>query len=169
MSKGVIVFNVIYYFITIVLIMQGRKDQSVSLGYGILLIGFWIVAIVILFFLLAKKIMYPRSILDKIGVFTATPLIPIGFIVFFLSFKENVSSVRYFNKGNYRYKVKEINYGNSSGGGAKRIEIYRSADTVNSRGHSQNDLWLKDSIWIYLSKGGDTIKKVTYKDNVEIE
>lgn len=169
MSRGIIFFNLVYYIATIVLIMQGRADQSVSLGYGLILIGFWIVAIFILCFLLLKKIIYPVSLLDKVGVFMATPILSLGIIACILSFKEKINSERYFNKDNYRYKVIEISYGNSSGGGIKRIEIYKSTDSINFKNHSPNDLWLKDSVWIYLSKDGDTVKKKIYKDNIELE
>ena len=80
--------------------------------------------------------------------------------------KESVSSEWYFNKENYRYKVIEVNY--SDGVGIERIEFYRSTDTINSSNTSKKNLWVKDSTWIYLSKAGDTIKKVTYKNNVKI-
>ena len=116
---------------------------------------------------LHKKIIRPKSLLDKIGIFTATPLLTIVFVMFFRMSKENVSSEWYFNKENYRYKVREINYGD--GVGIERIEFYRSADTINSPNTSKMNLWVKDSTWIYLSKTGDTIKKVVYKNDVEIK
>ncbi|MBN8861706.1 MAG: hypothetical protein J0H29_25205 [Sphingobacteriales bacterium] len=167
MNKLIIVFNIIYYVIIFILIKLGRDDSSSSLGYGIFIIIFWSIAGGVLIFLLTKKIIRPKSLLDKIGIFTATPLLTIVFVMFFRMSKENVSSEWYFNKENYRYKVREINYGD--GVGIERIEFYRSADTINSPNTSKKNLWVKDSTWIYLSKTGDTIKKVVYKNDVEIK
>ncbi|RXK80482.1 hypothetical protein [Filimonas effusa] len=142
-------------------------DPGSSLGYGYFTLIFWIVAAVILILLLIKKIIYPQSVPDKIGVFTATPVLCIVFITVMLSFKDNVGSEWCFTKSNYRYKVITYNY--SEPLAVKRVEYYRSADTINSKGTLMDELWIKGSIWIYLSRVGDTVKKVTYKNDIEIK
>jgi hypothetical protein len=167
MNKGIVVFNIIYYAVTFIFIKKGIDDPSSSLGYGYFILIFWIVTAVTLIFLLVKKTIRPKSILDKIGIFTATPILCIAFITIMLSVKDKVGSEWYLTKGNYRYKVITYNYTEPSA--VKRIEYYRSADTLNSKGTLMNELWIKDSTWIYLSKVGDTIKKVKYKNNIEIK
>jgi hypothetical protein len=139
--------------------MMGRENPSSSLGYGFFIVGFWIVAAVVLVFFLIKKIIRPKSVLDKIGVFMATPVLSIVSVWLILSFQENASSESYFNKGNYRYKIKTFHYGETSN--IKRVEYYRSQNT--------DETWVKDSTWIYLSEAGDTIKRVNYKNDIEIK
>ena len=167
MNKRIVVFNIIYYAVIFIFIKKGIDDPSSSLGYGYFIFIFWIVAAVALILLLFKKIIRPKSVLDKIGIFTATPVLSIAFITIMSSFKDNVGSEWYFNKNNYRYKVITYNYAEPST--VKRIEYYRSADTLNSTGTLINELWIKDSTWIYLNEAGDTIKKVKYKNDVEIK
>ncbi len=167
MNKRIVVFNIIYYAVIFIFIKKGIDDPSSSLGYGYFIFIFWIVAAVTLILLLVKKTIRPKSVLDKIGIFTATPVLSIAFITIMSSFKDNVGSEWYFNKNNYRYKVITYNYAEPSA--VKRIEYYRSVDTLNSTGTLMNELWIKDSTWIYLSKVGDTIKKVRYKNNIEIK
>jgi hypothetical protein len=163
MSKRIILFNTIYYAITIGFIKLGRDDPSSSLGYGYFIIIFWIIAAALLVFLLVKKIIYPKSIFEKIGVFTATPLVSIMGFMIIMSFKENASSEWILNKNGTQYKV--LTYDKDKNTGGKRIEYYRSIDTIGTK----EDVWIKDSTWVYLSKTGDTIKKVKYKDNIEIK
>jgi hypothetical protein len=105
--------------------------------------------------------------LHKIGVFTATPVLTIVAITAFKTLKENVSSEWHFNKNAYQYKERKIDNGTITGG--KRIEYYKSIDTTGSKDAFINNRWVKDSIWIYLSKTGDTIKKVQYKNGVEVK
>ncbi|RFM27657.1 hypothetical protein [Deminuibacter soli] len=154
MNKKIILFNVIYYVIVIGLIKLGRDSPSSSLGYGYFIIIFWILASILLVFLLIKKIIYPKTILEKIGVFTATPLISLLGFMIIMSFKENTSSEWIFNKNGKRYKVLTFDKDKSTGG--RRIEYYSSIDTISTK----EDIWIKDSIWVYLSKTGDTLKKV---------
>ncbi|WPQ65197.1 hypothetical protein SIO70_10105 [Chitinophaga sancti] len=163
MSKTIILFNVIYYAIIIGLIKLGQDDPSSSLGYDYFIIMFWGIAAFLLVFFLIKRIIYPKTIFEKIGVFTATPLISIMVFMIIMSFKENVSSEWIFNKNGKRYKVLTFDKDKSTGG--KRIEYYRSID----RKGTKEDIWIKDSTWVYLSKTGDTIRKVKYKDNIEVK
>jgi glucan phosphoethanolaminetransferase (alkaline phosphatase superfamily) len=163
MSKRILLFNFIYYTIIIGLIRLGADDSSSSLGYGYFIIIFWIIAAVLLVFLLVKKIIHPKSVFEKIGIFTATPLLSlIGFAII-VAFKENASSEWDFNKNGNRYKVLTFDKDKNTGG--KRIEYYRNIDTSSTK----EDVWVRDSIWIYLSKTGDTIKKVKYKGGIEVK
>src|SRR5437870_5797063 len=118
MNKKIILFNIVYYVVVIGLILLGRVDPSSSLGYGYFIIIFCAIAALALFYLLFKKIILPKSLVDKIGVFTATPILSIFVIAAIGSLKENVSSEFYFNKNNYQYKVITFEYGN--GGTEKR-------------------------------------------------
>lgn len=103
----------------------------------------------------------PKSILDKIGLFTATPALCLLVILIMLTFGEQVSGEYHFSKGGYRFK--EIPYVDWNGG--KRIEYYRTRDTISEA----DDNWVKDSTWIYLSETGDTVKKVKYKDGKQLK
>jgi hypothetical protein len=166
MNQRIVFFNVLYYLIVFVLIWQGRSDPSSSLGYGFLIVIFWAIAGVAMVGLWVTKVIRPRSIADKIGIFTATPVLTLVVVSLIMSLTERVSSEEQFNVGQYRYKV--LRYGNPGSTSGRRLEFYRSEDMVNSKGDLENDSWVKDSVWIYLSAKGDTIKKVTYKKGVEI-
>src|SRR5689334_17156716 len=119
MGKRILLFNFIYYAVIIGLILSGIKDPSSSLGYGYFIIIFWIISAVLLVFFLIRKIIWPQSLLQKIGVFTATPVLSIVVVMIFTAFRENVSSTWVFNKNGKRYKQQTIEY--ASG---KRIEYY---------------------------------------------
>jgi len=60
-------------------------------------------------------------------------------------------------------------FDNDKASGGKRIEYYKSIDTLGSKNVLENDAWVKDSTWVYLSKTGDTIKKINYKNNMEVK
>ncbi len=132
MNKKIILFNIVYYAVIIVLIMRGRDDPSSSLGYGYFISIYCAVTALILIYLLIRKIILPKSLLDKIGIFTATPILSIIGIAAIVSLKENVSSESYFNKNNYRYKIRTFNFKNSNS--RNRIEYYRNADTIDLKG-----------------------------------
>jgi hypothetical protein len=119
-----------------------------------------IVAIILIYFLV-RKIFQPKSSLDKIGIFTATPILPIITIWLTVGFNEDVASDWYFNRGGHHYKVRTINYKGTTQ--TKRIEFYRGNKTESP------DLWAKDSTWLYFSKIGDTIKRVHYRNGTETE
>jgi hypothetical protein len=158
MGKRTLIFNIIYYTIIFTFIKMGRDDSSSSLGYGYFIIIFWVIAAIVLTLFLNRKIIHPKSILEKIGVFTATPILSIVVVGLILSFKERGSAEWYFNKGDYRYKVKTFNYKETLN--EKRVEYYRSKDAST---------WLKDSTWLYFSESGDTLKKIKYKNDIEIK
>ena len=83
MNRNIILFNLVYYLVVVLLFLQGKKDPSSSLGIGFLIVGFWSVAIIALLFLMSKKIIVPRTVLDKIGIIAATPvpsLIAVGIL-----------------------------------------------------------------------------------------
>jgi hypothetical protein len=122
MGKRILAFNVIYYGVTLLLIKLGREDASSSLGYGFFIIAFWIIAAIVLAVLIFRKSLRPKSIAEKIGIFTATPVLSIIAISLILAVKEDVASERYFNEGSYRYKVRTINYKEKDK--VKRIEFY---------------------------------------------
>ena len=160
MSKRILVFNVIYYAVTLLFLKFGWDDASSSLGYGFFVIGFWIIAAVVLVFFLFKKAIQPKSILDKIGIFTATPVLSIVAVWLILSIQEKSSSEYHFNKDGFRYKVITFHYNETSK--VKRIEYYRSENAIN-------ETWVKDSTWFYFSESGDTVRRVMYKDDLEIK
>jgi hypothetical protein len=87
MGKRILIFNVIYYAVTLYFIKLGRDDASASLGYGYFIMGFWIVAAVVLVLLLITKLIRPKSILEKIGIFTATPVLMLTAIWLMVSFR----------------------------------------------------------------------------------
>jgi heme exporter protein D len=87
MNKGLILFNIIFYAITLTLYYQGKQDPSSSLEYAFFIIGFWVVALVTLLILLAKKILQPKTILDKIGIVTATPILCLIAVQLFIALK----------------------------------------------------------------------------------
>lgn len=153
-------FNIIYYAIIFVFIKMGRDDPSSSLGFGYFIIGFWIIAAIVLILLLIKKVIHPKSTLEKIGIFTATPILSIAAVWLILSFRENASSESYFDKDNHRYKVITFHYKKTSN--VKRVEYYRSQDATGGT-------WVRDSTWLYFSESGDTLKKIKYKKDIEIK
>ena len=118
--------------------------------------------------LLARRIIQPKSTLDKIGIVTATPLLPFLAVGLIMTFNETPASEWYFDKNHHRYKVNTFNFRGS--GHSKRIEYYKSADTVNPQDpFAKVEKWLKDSTWVYFSKPDDTSKIVKYKDGVLIK
>jgi hypothetical protein len=140
-------------------------QASSSLGYGFFIVGFWVIAAIVLMTFLRSSFIRPKSILQKIGVFTATPILSIVGVFAILSFKENEGSEWYFSKGNFRYKVKTFNHKEPTK--IKRIEYYRSADVLRANGLAEK--WVKDSTWIYFSESGDTIKRVCYRNDIEVK
>jgi hypothetical protein len=164
MSAKIVLFNIIYYSVFLFFIKLGRDDPSSSLGYGYFIVAFWIMSIIVLAILLLKQIILFDTVLNKIGILTATPVLPVFFVGSILLSHER-SSEAYFNKSNYRYKEVTIEDRETEG---RRIEYYRSKDTL-SPNIITNEEWLKDSTWLYLSQTGDTIKKATYKNNIEVK
>lgn len=158
MNKRILAFNIVYYAVTLIFINLGRDDASSSLGYGFFIVGFWLASAVVIVFFLINKIIQPKSILDKVGVFMATPVLSIVAICLILFFQKEESSEYHFNKDGYRYKAVTVHHKGTSN--VKRIEYYRSKGT-------NNESWLKDSTWVYFSESGDTLKSVIFKDDME--
>jgi hypothetical protein len=75
MQPSIVFFNVAFYIVTFICYFKARQDPSASLGYGFFIVGFWLVMSVILLIGLITRKIRPVSIADKIGVFTATPVI----------------------------------------------------------------------------------------------
>ncbi|MDH7459700.1 hypothetical protein QEG73_00375 [Chitinophagaceae bacterium 26-R-25] len=168
MNKRLLLFNIIFYAITLTFYYKGKQDPSSSLGYGFIIIGFWGIALVALIFLLTKKVIQPKTILDKISIVTATPLLCVVAVGLIMTFNDTATSEWYFNKGNHRYKVLTFDYRET--GSRKRIEYYKSSETVNVNDPFVNiDKWVKDSTWVYFSKSGDTTKTIKYKDDLQIK
>ncbi len=168
MNKRLLLFNIIFYAITFTFYYQGKQDPSSSLGYGFFIMFFWGIALVTLIVLLVKKIIQPKTILDKIGIITATPILCVVAVGLMMTFNNSATSEWYFNKDHYRYKVLTFDY--RATGSRKRIEYYKSSDTVNPKDPFTNiGKWLKDSTWVYFSKSGDTTKIVSYKNDLQIK
>jgi len=168
MNKRLLLFNIIFYAITLTFYYQGKQDPSSSLGYGFFIVGFWGIALVTLIILLAKKVIQPKTVLDKIGIVTATPILCVIAVRLIMSFNDTAISESYFYKDHHHYKVNTFNYSGTAN--PKRIEYYKSSDTVNPKDPYINiEKWIKDSTWIYFSKLGDTTKIVKYKDNLQIK
>lgn len=167
MNLRILIFNLVFYAVTLSFYVKGRQDPSSSLGYGFFVYGFWGVALVILLILMTKKIIQPKTILDKIGIVTATPLLCIFLVGLSITLNDSPISEGYFEKGNYRYKV--LNYEYRATGNRKRIEYYKNSEPVNGNYPAANfEEWVKDSTWIYFSKSGDTMKIVKYNDGLLI-
>jgi glucan phosphoethanolaminetransferase (alkaline phosphatase superfamily) len=163
MSNRIFIFNFIYYAVTIGLVKIGMDDPSSSLGYGYFIIIFWIIAAVLLVFLLVKKILRPKTVFEKVGVFAATPLLSIILLSIFVALNKNESSDFYFYQNGYQYK--RITFYRDKNTNGKRIEYYKGTDPDNAKAN----VWIKDSTWVYLSEAGDTIKSVKYKDGIEVK
>ncbi len=73
MKTGIIVFNIIFYFVTLFTLMLAKQDPSASLGYGIFILIFWAVSLVALIIFIITKLIVAESVWDRIGVLTATP------------------------------------------------------------------------------------------------
>lgn len=169
MNLNLIVFNIAYYLITFLLYQQTQQDPSNSLGVGFFALFFWLASGILLIVLCKKKIIKLKTLADKIGVFTATPVLTFIAIQLLISIKGNGgSSEWYFNKNNHRYKVITTNHRGSSN--TKSIEYYKSSEPVSPDTAFYNiDKWVKDSVWLYFSKKGDTTKMLRYKNNQKVD
>jgi hypothetical protein len=168
MNYRIIIFNLVYYSVIFLLYLQGKQDPSSSLGYGFLILGFFVAALITLLVLMVKKTIVPKTILDKIGIFTATPILCLVAVALLTTFNETPASEWYFDKSMHRYKVNTYIYNNT--GKQKRIEYYKSSNIVDTKDpFATIDKWVKDSTWIYFSKSGDTSKKVSYKNGIQIK
>jgi hypothetical protein len=160
MGKRILIFNAIYYGVILFFVMLGMDDPSSSLGYGFFIMGFFVIAAIVLAILLVKKIIFPRSIAHKIGLITATPVPSIVTVYLILALGEGPSSEQISLRQDAAFRVKTVFY--QSDMQVKRIEYYRSP-VVSPR------VWERDSTWLFFSEDGDTIQKVTYRNGKEVE
>jgi glucan phosphoethanolaminetransferase (alkaline phosphatase superfamily) len=168
MNINILVFNILFYFVTLLLYYNGKQDPSSSLGYGFLIVAFWGVSLLVLLILLSKKVIQPKTILDKVGVVTATPLVCLIIVGVMMASNETPVSTRYFDKDHHRYKVYSYDFNGSAK--TKRVEYFKSIDTVNPDDPFVHlDKWLKDSTWVHYSEAGDTLKVEVYKDDLQIK
>ena len=150
-KKTLYFFAIIYTAVTIYLIVKAKRDEpSAALVYVFLFFAFWIVGGIILgllFWLTKIKI---KTIIDKITLVFSTPLPMLVFS--FLSYSESPQSTYEFSKDGRRHRKVEYTYNNYQ---TKRIEYYISQDSVTEENpFPENDIWLKDSIWIFYNKDG---------------
>jgi len=75
MNLNLIVFNIAFYLVNFLLYAIARQDASSSLGVGFFAIGFWLFSAVLLVIFVGKRIIVIRTIGDKTGIVTATPLL----------------------------------------------------------------------------------------------
>ena len=150
-------FLSIFNGMTLWLFWLGWVDPSSSLGYGMFILGFWVLAALAMVVLISKKYLRIHSFLDKIGIFLSTPILYLSAI--WISFGlNNETVVDYVVERGDSY-LKQSTVSSKNGLQLKRIEYYTSSDGVS---------WIKDSTWLYLSELGDTIKRVKFKDGVEV-
>src|SRR4051794_37517127 len=110
MNKRILLFSVVFNTVTLLLFFKGKEDQSSSLGYGFFIVIFWGFSLLALMVLLSKKVIQPKTIPDKIGVVTATPVLSIAIILLVLTFNETPASAFYFIRGNHQYKQLTFDY-----------------------------------------------------------
>ena len=167
MNKRLLLFNVIFYGVTLTFFLKSKQDPSSSFGYGMFIALFWGVAVLALAFLVGFKVITPKTILDKTGIVLATPFPCILTALLLSSFIDTPVSESYFNKDKYRYKQCTFNYNGTTN--IKRIEFYKSADTIDPAfPFKDGETWVKDSTWIYYSKSGEIKKTEEYKNNVRL-
>lgn len=168
MNSRLILFNIVYYLVTLMLFFQGRSNPSSSLGYGFYILGFWIISGIILAFLVVRKKIIINRLGDKVGLFLATPVIFLLTIVAGLSMTDKIESEWYPYKNGHRYKI--ITYGYKSSSATMRREIYKSQETLTEDYTSFNSIkWLRDSTWTYYSETGDTLKIEKFKNDKRVE
>jgi hypothetical protein len=105
-------------------------------------------------------------------MFTATPVLPILilFIIPAIIYKPRVLSNNTFRMGNDLYKVVYVHYPKlkfefSEEHNVTKIEYFKKA--VDPKiGKAK---WERDSIWIFVSNRGDTLRKEFYRNNRLIE
>lgn len=170
MNIPLLILNIAFYTIILVLYEEARRDPSASLGIGFAFMFIFILFPVIQFILWLVKIIRVRTILDKIGMLTATPLIPI--IVFSVAARiyagKAASSTYEYNANDHRHRVERYSFYKTRN--TRKIEFYKSVDTVSETSpFPETDEWVRDSTWLYFSESGDTIRKEIYKNDTLIK
>jgi hypothetical protein len=160
MNRKILLFNLVFYTVTLLFFAAGEADPSSSLGYGLFIGMFWIAAAIVLIAFLVTKRLRAKTIADKIGVVTATPVLCLIFLAIHFAVSPTDVSEYIFTSNNYKHKIIE----SETNAGARIISYYKSARPADSVS-GLYETWLKDSVWLYISRNGDTIKKVRYKDD----
>ena len=160
MNKRLILSNFLYYSILLLFYQQARADASSSLGVGILAMIFIFAAAVTVCILFITKTLYIKNNWDRLGTFMLTP-VPVFAVAMTLGSlaetRSGAGSSWHFTVGKFRYKAEYYHYPTGS---QKRIEYYRNMDTVSENApFPDSGEWEEDSIWLYFSEKGDTLKK----------
>jgi hypothetical protein len=169
MSIPLLLFNIAFYGIVLYLYGQARQDPSTSLGIGFAYIILFILFPIVQFILWKTKVIKLRTTADKIGWVTATPLLPIiAFLVASgISQRDARASTFGYKVNNHRYQEVHYNFSNTSK--KRKTEFYKSADTVSDTSpFPLTGRWVKDSVWIYFSEKGDTVRKERYRNDTLI-
>ena len=168
MNLNLLFYNIAYYFVTILLFQQARQDPSSSLSVAFLVLAFWIVAGIALFVLYKRRVIKVETWVDRIAMFTATPVLTFVVIQLFANSGGGGGSEWFFDRNNYRYKVVTTNYRGSTQ--PKSIEYYKSSQPVKAdTSFFAIDDWIKDSTWVQFSQQGDTTKVTRYVSGRKID
>lgn len=160
------VYAILYTLISINFIADMKNNESGSLLYIAVFPIFWIVAGLLFGILFWLKIIKIKTILDYIVLIFSTPVptLIFAFIWTMVSFSRSPGpkTTTEFNKDGHRWKETKFEY---SIGNLKRIEYYRSQDTVtDTQQFPTHDIWLKDSIWIFYDVNGKVEKTEDYRN-----
>lgn len=161
-----IIFTIIFYIVTFVIIKNMLNDQSASLGYVLIVFPiFWGFSLIVLISLLIAYRKNNKQTIDwiLIGLCTPIPTLLIGFLLSINPLRENTGMTYEYNKDYHRHREVRIEYSNQK---PKRLEFYISFDTISdSVAFPVTDKWLKDSVWIYYDRSGKVIKTERYKND----
>lgn len=161
-----ILFTILFYIVTFVIIKNMMRDQSASLGYVLIVFPiFWGLSLIILISLLIAFRKTNKQTIDwfLISLCTPFPTLLIGFLISINPFRENTGMTYEYNKVYHRHREVKIDYNNKR---PKRLEFYTSLDTISdSVAFPSSDIWLKDSVWIYYDRNGKVIKTERYKND----
>jgi len=153
-NKVLLIFATVYTLITIYFIYDIKRDESASLGYLFIFPVFWMIAGILLGLLFWLTKIKLRTVSDKIALALSTP-VPLFIFVFawsLLPYSQSPAMTNEFNKDGHRYREVKYQFTN---GQTKRVEFYKSQDIVtDEEPFPKNDIWLKDSIWIFYNKEG---------------
>lgn len=166
MNIPLLILNIAFYTIILVLDGEAHRDPSASLGIGFALMFIFILFPVLQFILWRVKIIRVKTIIDKIGMVTATPLIPIVVILVAarISAGKTASSTYEYNANDHRRRVEYYDFYNTPK--TRKIAFYKSVDTVSEAlPFPETDEWVKDSTWLYFSESEDTIRKEVYRND----
>lgn len=160
---GLRAFAIIYTMITLFLFGGIYSEQSASLGYVFMLVGFWIIGIIVLGGLIYWKKIKVKSKWDWLILIFATP-IPAFLLMFIGLPKREIPASSYeYNMGRHRHRVMRYDY---KSGKIKRMEFFKSVDSVtDDKPFPANDTWLKDSIWIYYDNNGQIERTEDYRNS----